>query len=95
VIHAAALHASLLALALVAIGCGGGTVCDEAVSKLADECDLGGAVGVPGAPGIVECKERVSCNAECVIEASCEQIVSDKADNAYRRCLAECQKKKF
>ena len=72
-------------------GCGGDD-CDSAVSKLTGECAFGSGVAYPGVGEVVECKDVTACNAQCVLNTSCQDIVSTKT-TVYAKCLAACAKK--
>lgn len=80
---------SALAACGLAVGCGG-TPCEEAASKLTGECEFGAGFTVPGASGIVECKDELECRAECVIEADCQEVVENDPDSGYSKCIAGC-----
>lgn len=73
------------------LGCGGDTVCHDAVRVMVDECGLadGASLGGP----VRECVDELECRAECVVEADCNDITSDEPDNDLAQCLAECAAK--
>lgn len=74
---------ALMALAGVfATGCG--NACDDAADKLA-EC-----AGIPGgAEAEGECSEAAECMAECINNATCEEI-NATTQNSYHECVAKC-----
>ncbi len=80
--------ASTLGLAATLQGCAA-TECNDALDKLLGECGFS-AAALDGA--IVQCEDRPLCEAECVLDSDCEDIVSTDANNSYDKCRAECAK---
>jgi hypothetical protein len=77
-------------VAIACGGCGKGTVCEEAASKMAGECKVGGGYSLGGNG---ECVDDVECRAECVVDASCKEITDvdqNPQTNDYAQCLADC-----
>lgn len=79
----------VMVLALFASGCAG-TVCDDAVNKLVDECDFGSASALELQDGSGECEGDSACAADCVLESDCEDIIDKDKDSNYYDCLADC-----
>ncbi len=73
----------------VQLGCGDD--CVQAVSKLADECDLGHGDAIDSE--IRQCDAKTLCRAHCVLNYDCSQITAKQNDNPYDKCLADCEKK--
>jgi hypothetical protein len=77
------------------MSCGPADVCEEAVNKMTGECGFGSGAAIDGTIG--ECVDLRECNAECAVDADCEEIAeqSDPANprqpNAYEQCLSDCQ----
>ncbi|MEM9695293.1 MAG: hypothetical protein AAGA56_22310 [Myxococcota bacterium] len=65
------------------------TACEDAVQKLTGECSFGQGASLQGGP-VVECKDSAECRAECILDASCDEIVSEDGDTEYATCLALC-----
>jgi hypothetical protein len=61
------------------------TVCDEADEKLVDECGVEGDETEVG-----ECSGIEECTANCVLEATCEEI-NGEAEGNLGACLQACQ----
>ncbi|MEM9691854.1 MAG: hypothetical protein AAGA56_04880 [Myxococcota bacterium] len=96
--HAPSIHgrnhgvlAAVVAASLVACS---STPCEDAVNKLTGECEAGQGVSLQdeAAPDgvVVQCEGELECRAECILDASCDEVVDPEQDNAYGQCLARC-----
>jgi hypothetical protein len=89
--RAVALATWTMTVAIACSSCGGkGTTCEEAASKMAGECHLGGGYALGP---ISECKDEVECRAQCVTEAKCDEITDTDQNpqtNSYADCLTTC-----
>ena len=65
----------------------GGTVCDDAVAKLAGECGLGSNAALANGG---DCKDLTECEADCVLESECDEITDKDADSGFFDCLSDC-----
>lgn len=61
------------------------TVCDEACDKL-DDC---GVMSTGGASCSCD-SDLEECVAECVLDASCEEIEANDPDSPYTQCMKSC-----
>ena len=79
------LASAFAALASMITGCGG-DACDDAADKL-EEC---GFTGGDSGDEDAECTGVSECAAECVNDASCEDITSTDPTSSYFTCIADC-----
>ncbi|RLB50189.1 MAG: hypothetical protein DRI90_23920 [Deltaproteobacteria bacterium] len=74
----------ILPLSFTVMGCG--DACDDAADKM-EECYPDATVVESGD---VDCTGKVECEAECINDASCDDITSVPPATAYTDCLVGC-----
>ena len=57
--------------------------CDDALDKV-EEC-----TGQPP-QGDPDCSDRAACEADCVLDASCDEITGKANPNPYADCVTAC-----
>ena len=72
-------------LSFAAMGCG--DACDDALDKY-EECGIDVSGGDDDDD--VECEGQVLCFAECVNDASCDDLMCTEHDKQYLKCVADC-----
>ena len=82
------LHLALSALAFVFLTACAGSECDDAVSKLVNDCGFHGGAELPGGGGAVECNDHFACIASCVNRNSCDSVA--KNDMSFSTCVGKC-----
>lgn len=88
-----ALAAAWIGLMIAVLSGGCSTdVCDDAVTKLIDDCGFVGGVNYyPNGPGPGECNASRACFAQCVLSSSCEEFA--KSNGAFSKCALDCPQK--
>ena len=73
----------------------GGDVCTKAADQLT-ACVVAGAMSVSGSPMAPACSGSIECNATCINQATCDQLVnafSGMADPVKSKPFLDCTSK--
>jgi hypothetical protein len=74
----------MLVTAAAAVACSGEDICEEAYRKL-EECGIGDS----GEPRSCQ-NDKEECDAKCVVQSTCDDIMGVTEEGDYEQCLAAC-----